>query len=61
MDHPGPPPLHQDVPVAGAVDVGNQRRAGLGRVGCDPPALGQGALPLGREGQHRQLVLRGRL
>ena len=61
VDHPGPPPLHQDVPVAGAVDVGDQRRAGLGRVGGDPPALGQGALPLGREGQHRQLVLRGRL
>ena len=52
MDDSGPPPLHQDVPVAGAVDVGDQRRAGPGRVGGEAPAVCQGSLPLGCEGQH---------
>ena len=52
VDQPGPPPLHQDVPGPGAVDVGDQRRAGLGGVRGQPPRLGQSSLSLGREGQH---------
>ena len=52
VDLPGPPPLQQDVPGPGAVDVGDQWRAGLGRVRGHPPAGGEAALSLGCEGQH---------
>ena len=52
VDEPGPPPLHQDVPGPGAVDVGDPRRAGLGGVRHHPPSLRQSALSLGCEGQH---------
>ena len=52
VDQPGPPPLHQDVPGPGAVDVGDQRWAGLGGVRPHPPRIRESALSLGGEGQH---------
>ena len=44
-----------------AVDLYDERGAGLGGVGGDQAGWGQGARPLGGEPGHTQLIVSGRL